>query len=101
MGQDTSKFGFPSTALEPGTYRIVNASSGTLLESPDYDRQKVIGGSPRPDSKHQQVRTFRAFKVQRSPRIYPFLVVCAKSGERVSVQELPYRDILDRPEYRH
>lgn len=66
MGQDTSKFGFPSTTLVPGTYHIINASAKTLLESPDYDRQKVIGGAPRPDSKHQQ------WFVQRVGKGYQF-----------------------------
>jgi hypothetical protein len=60
MGQDTSRvYGSPSATLQPGTYRIANVASKTVIEAPDNDRSKVLAWAPKPElemDNHQLVR---------------------------------------------
>lgn len=56
MGQGLSIYDSPSTDLKPGTYRIVNVASKTVIEAPDKDRRKVVGWAPLAyNDKHQMV----------------------------------------------
>ncbi|KAF8607880.1 hypothetical protein BDV93DRAFT_282483 [Ceratobasidium sp. AG-I] len=67
MGQGLSMYDSPSTELKPGTYRIVNVLTKTVIEAPDKDRRKVVSWAPLAhNDKHQM------WFVQRAGRGYQF-----------------------------
>ncbi|KAF8593107.1 hypothetical protein BDV93DRAFT_549631 [Ceratobasidium sp. AG-I] len=67
MGQGLSIYDSPSTDLKPGTYRIVNVCTKTVIEAPDKDRRKVVCWAHlAPNDKHQM------WFVQRAGRGYQF-----------------------------
>ncbi|KAG9088626.1 hypothetical protein FS749_002020 [Ceratobasidium sp. UAMH 11750] len=45
MGHVLSIYDSPTTELKPGTYRIVNAATKTVVEAPDINRRKIIATS--------------------------------------------------------
>lgn len=67
MGQRISAYDTPYTDLKPGTYRIVNVASKTVIEAPLNDRRKVVGWvSSKQHDKHQM------WFVQRAGKGYQF-----------------------------
>ena len=96
MGHGFSIYDSPSTDLKPGTYRIVNVASKTVIHAPDDDRRKVVGwASSTQQSKHQMVNPLdlrNMFSIFMSPSS----VVCTTSWQGISVQKLSFRDIFWR-----
>ncbi|KAF8607882.1 hypothetical protein BDV93DRAFT_603641 [Ceratobasidium sp. AG-I] len=67
MGHNLSTFDSPATDLKPGTYRIVNIATKTVVEALDNDRRKVVSWAPSTElDKHQM------WFVQRAGRGYQF-----------------------------
>ncbi|KAF8593109.1 hypothetical protein BDV93DRAFT_530007 [Ceratobasidium sp. AG-I] len=67
MGHGFSIYDSPSTDLKPGTYRIMNVASKTVIHAPDNDRRKVVGWAPSTQHNKQQM-----WFVQRAGRGYQF-----------------------------
>jgi hypothetical protein len=84
MGQSLSVYDSPTMDLKPGTYRIVNVASKTVVEAPDSDRRKVTAGTSLAiNDKHKMVGTinlYTAIDTDSNFENLKHIVVCTASG---------------------